>query len=400
MRSKFRFSGQICAGLLALAACATPATKYPIIAPAAIAANTTNVQQLSVAAILERRARVDAIARPLLRENVDLCYKRTRQSFGLNFGNEKTIRSLVDGFTLKQVRALGYDETPRVLGVVAASPAAEAGIEPGARPVRFGETLIDGDMRKLRKALGDYQSAQDKSAKDDGDEAGDGALQPLEMVFEQNGRTLSVALTPETVCNIPINVPERDIINASANGRAVNVFRGLLTYFEDDRDVTIVVAHEIGHIVGRHVPKQQRNAMVSGYALWGVPVGLGAALFDGLFASPLERWGGVERPPGRAGITRLNNSVLGTRNFEREADYLGMYIAARAGADISRAEAVFTQFAEVSPRSTYGENSHPVTSDRMLALVAAREEIEKKRQAGEALVPSGWRYPIVVTDGE
>ena len=128
--------------------------------------------------------------------------------------------------------------------------------------------------------------------------------------------------------------------------------------------------------------------------LWGIPVVGAATLFDGLFAVPLERWGGIETPPGQSGVTRLVNRTLGVRSFEREADYIGMYVAARGGVDISNAEEVFAEFAKLSPSSTSGERTHPTTPERQLALKAAREEIEAKRAAGELLIPNEWPYPV------
>ena len=374
-----------------LAACATPATDIPRIPQANIEAATPTVQEATVDAHLARLDRANKIVWPMLVANSDLCHKRRIVSFGMRFGNDKTIRGLVDGFTLKQVRALGYSETPIVLGVQDASPAALAGLKPGAVPIKVGDTDIDGDMRALTKALSAYQKARGE-AKDDGGSLGE--LEALTFVFEQaDGSSLETALEPVTVCNIPVKVPEIDIVNAQANGKEIRIFRGLLNHFDDDQ-VGFVAAHEIGHVVGRHVPKQRRNALVSGYQVWGIPVILGAGLFDSFFAGPLEQLAGVERAPGQQAVTLLGNRILGTREFEREADYLGMYIAARSGLDITKSENVFADLAELSARSTYGENSHPVTADRMLALAAARQEIKVKQSANEALVPNGWPFPL------
>ena len=381
--------------LAGLAACATPSTSYPVVPLADVEAATLIDQKASVTARLDRQARANAIAWPLLVANADLCHERRAERFGISLGNDRTVRALADGFTLRQVNAIGYDASPVVLNVTEGSPAALAGIVRGSVPVQVGETDIDGEMKALNEALATYLKARLEAK-----EAGEGDAPPaLGAVFAQpDGRRLEVELVPEEICDIPVNVTETDVVNASTGGRSVNIYRGLMTYLTDDDDVAIVVAHEIGHVIGRHVPKQRRNAYVSGFALWGVPLGIGAGLFDGLFGSALERWGGVETPPGRAGMTRLANGVLGTRDFEREADYLGMYIAARAGLDISHAEDVFIGFAKLSPRSTYGERTHPITADRQLALKAAREEIARKRAADEVLIPTGWPYPVPLDD--
>ena len=373
--------------LVALCACATPDTAYPEFTKTELAEGTVKAQRETIEAYLVLEQRVDDIAWPLLVGNVDLCYERTREGFGMTLGNATAIRDLVDGFTLAQVRAAGYDDAPIVLQVSAGSPAALAGVKPGARPVRIGDKEVEGSMETLVKAVNAYKDAQkDKDA-----------AEPLSAVFEQDGGLHEAEMSMETFCDIPVSVGQTNAINASATGSSVRIYRGLLNYFPDnDEAIGVIVGHEIGHVIGRHVPKQRRNSMVSGFALWGLPVTIGASLVDSLVAGPLERWAGVETPPGAAGVTRLTNRALGTRSFEQEADYLGLYIAARGGIDISKAEEVFEGFAKVSPRSTYGNRSHPITPQRVLAVQATRAEIKAKQTAGDALVPNGWPYPIAL----
>jgi len=331
-----------------LSACATPDTDYPEFTRAEIAAGTVEAQRASIEAYLALEQRVDNIAWPLLVGNADLCHERTREAADL------------------------------------------AGVKPGARPVRIGDEEIDASMETLFKAVNAYKDSQK-----DGDERA-----PLSAVFEQDGRLHEVEMSMETFCDIPVSVASTDVINASASGSSVRIYRGLLNYFPDnDEAIGVIVGHEIGHVIGRHVPKQRRNSMVSGFALWGLPVTLGASLVDSLIAGPLERWAGVETPPGAAGVARLTNRALGTRSFEQEADYLGLYIAARGGVDISNAEEVFKGFAKVSPRSTYGNRSHPVTPQRVLAVQATRAEIKAKQARAEALIPNGWPYPVAL-EGE
>lgn len=384
---------------LTLTACATVATDIPQIPRADILSATPAVQQTTVDAYFARLERAHKITWPILVANVDLCHDRHRESFGIRLANDKSIRALVDGYSLKQIRALGYSETPFVAGVQAGSPAELAGVLPGAVPIKVGDTDIDGSMKTFSKALSTYRKDRAKAKnEDDGVPA---EMEHLTFVFEQpDGARLEADLTPIEVCDIPVTVAETDSINASTGGKSINVRRGLLTYFDDDDVVGFVLSHEIGHVVGEHISKQRRNSLVTGYPFWGIPVVVSASLFDSLFAGSLERFGGVERPPGQRAVTLLGNRILGTREFEREADYLGMYIAARAGLDISKAGEIFAGFAELSARSTYGENSHPVTADRMLALDFAREEIEAKQAAGEELVPNGWPFPLPGEDEE
>jgi len=383
-------------GLAALvSACATPATTYPDFTPAEIAAGTVEVQRGTIDAYLERAQRVDNIAWPLLAANADLCWQRQRETFGLTLGNAESIVAAVDGLTEAQVRAVGYDDAPIVLRVAADSPAGKAGIKAGARPVRVGDDDINGSMKKLVSTINVYKSLQEKAGQPGA--ALQSIARPLRITFEQDGQTVEASLSLQTICDVDVNTRESDAINASASASSVRVNRGLLNYYADDNDVAVILGHEIAHVLGRHVPKQRQNSLVTLYSVWGVPVQFGASLFDTMFAAPLERFAGVETPPGQAGITRINNGILGTRSFEQEADYIGLYLAARAGLDISDAERVFEGFSKVSPRSTYGNRTHPVTPQRVLAVMATREEIQAKQAAGEEMIPGGWPYPVELT---
>ena len=116
LRQSLKFAFAATLGV-SLTACATVATEIPQIPQADILSATPAVQQTTVDAHLARLDRTHGIAWPMLVANADFCHERRRDSFGIRFGNDKTIRGLVDGFTLAQVRALGYSGAPIVLGL-------------------------------------------------------------------------------------------------------------------------------------------------------------------------------------------------------------------------------------------------------------------------------------------
>ena len=376
----------------ALAACATTSTEYPRLDAQAVAAEVPRLQAGIVDAVLERKARVDGLAWPILAANADLCHDRRREAFGITIGNARTVRDLVDGLTSDQVRAIGYGDEPVVLGVSAGSPADLAGIRRGAVPVKVGDVEIAGDLKALSDALRTDRDAR-ANAKENGETA-----TPLPVIFEQDGERIEADLAPQTICDVQLRVVENNVVNASATDDTIRINRGLLANFPDDRDVSLVIAHELGHVAGRHVPKLERNAAVSGLYVWGVPVALGAGLVDLTLGGFLERFAGRETPPGSAMMTRIQNRVLGVQDFEREADYLSVYMAARTGIDISNVEQVFETFSTISPLSTYGERTHPTTPERMAALSLARDEVQAKQAAGEPLIPNGWPWPVPEPD--
>ncbi|MEM9669592.1 MAG: M48 family metalloprotease [Pseudomonadota bacterium] len=369
-------------------ACVSTSTTFPTAKSEDVETQTTIVQAEVIAAALDRKARIDSLAWPLLEANAELCHARRRTAYGISFGNEKTIQTLVDGLTLEQIRAAGYDASLKVISVSEGSPAADAGLKPGAVPIKIGETAIGSGGDGLETAL-----RKDKNARAIAEKA-DLTAKPLPMVFEQDGTRFEIELHPETICDVALRVTETDAVNASAGRRVININRGIITYLEDDQDLSMVIAHELAHVAGEHTRKLTRNHFASGRFVWAVPVWLGAGLVDLGFAGVLERFAGRETPPGQDFVTRLDNRALGLRDFEREADYLAVYFVARAGLELEGIETVFERLSLLSPRSTYGQRTHPVTPERVLALRLARAEVDAKRAAGDSLVPEGWPFPL------
>jgi predicted Zn-dependent protease len=74
--------------------------------------------------------------------------------------------------------------------------------------------------------------------------------------------------------------------------------------------------------------------------------------------------------------------------LEREADYVGMYFAARAGYDTSNSLNFWRRFAADYPGSTYTRFSHPGSPERALNISATSEEIASKRASQLALKPT------------
>ena len=74
-------------------------------------------------------------------------------------------------------------------------------------------------------------------------------------------------------------------------------------------------------------------------------------------------------------------------DFEREADYVGMYILARAGLPLDMVPGFWSQFAQINPTPISYASTHPTTAERFVRLQQTIEEIERKRAAGEELMP-------------
>ena len=79
-----------------------------------------------------------------------------------------------------------------------------------------------------------------------------------------------------------------------------------------------------------------------------------------------------------------------SQDFEREADYVAMYLLARAELDTSRAAMFWRRMAVEHTGSIENDHrsTHPSTPERFVRLDSAHDEIEAKRAAGLPLIPN------------
>lgn len=117
-----------------------------------------------------------------------------------------------------------------------------------------------------------------------------------------------------------LNTPE---INAFAvPGGKVFVNSGLILMVEKEDELAGVMAHEIGHVVARHIARQSEQGMKLGLATLG-------ALLAGIFLGPQAATAiGVT-----AQATSATVMLKYSRLHEEEADHLGLKYMERAGYD-------------------------------------------------------------------
>lgn len=168
-------------------------------------------------------------------------------------------------------------------------------------------------------------------------------------------------------CAFRVSLDSSGRPNAEARGRnRVVVTAGLMRLLGDADEVVAVVGHEFGHHLAGHLTRQVVRGTAAGTAAGAV---LGAVVpFGGLAAWAL----GQAAAELGAGAVRLAYS----KAEEREADYLGAYLVARAGYDLDRAGQVWAALARPGSPETAGLlDSHPAGPDRLAAWQRTVEEI-------------------------
>lgn len=111
-------------------------------------------------------------------------------------------------------------------------------------------------------------------------------------------------------------------INAFTDGRRIFLTTGLVTVFQDRPDlIASVLAHELGHILGRHIPDSKSRVIMLEYLSYLTPA-LSALPYGGLYG---QAAGTVVREGAK--IRRFSYSRL----QENEADAIGVFLAGEAG---------------------------------------------------------------------
>ena len=161
-------------------------------------------------------------------------------------------------------------------------------------------------------------------------------------------------------------------VNAFATpGGYLYVYSGLLAAADTEDEVAGVLAHEAGHVVGRHSARQ----MVDAYGLQAV-----AALALGRNPSLLEQLA--------AGIGAQGLMLAHSRSDEKEADIYAVRYSSRAGYDPNGIVTFFEKLKQKEgkvPGALVWLQTHPATSDR---ITNVREYMAKNNIAGRPSVPS------------
>lgn len=162
-------------------------------------------------------------------------------------------------------------------------------------------------------------------------------------------------------------------LNAYADGQRVVVFPEMVAFTKNDEELALVLAHEMAHNIMNHPDGQKQNVGMAGIA--------------GALADALAQTQGIETG-GMLGKLGAQGALLRySKGFEREADYVGMYIMARSGYAITDAPKFWRRMSKKNPDGMYTGTTHPTNPDRYVALSKAIQEIEAKRAAGVPLMP-------------
>jgi len=343
--------------LLVLAACATPATQRPAVSSQA----TDEEARTQLAMAFNRRMdMLDQLWRVNYRLGAaasDLCGDHIARASGVLVRVAASFEEQSRPAALARYPALG--DAPTVVSIAPGSAAEAAGL---ARNDVI--TTVNGEpIATTGKPLEAYAALFRK--------APDG---PLRLVVQRAGETRDVTLDPQRICDYPAIIVNKPEVNAATDGKSIQVYRGMMDFVRSDDELALVLGHEMAHDLRGHLAAQRKNAAVGTVVGAVFDVLLGAA--TGVVGNTFSNMGG-----------RLTAGAY-SQDFEAEADYVGLYVMARAGYDFHDAVTVWRRMAVNSPGAITMASDHPATSERFVALQAAIQEIDAKVAQGQKLLPN------------
>lgn len=181
------------------------------------------------------------------------------------------------------------------------------------------------------------------------------------------------ALNEENKCIYPAVLKESGPLNAWADGEKIHVTPAMMAFANSDDELAFVLAHEVAHNMMKHVDSTQTNALA------GQIVG---ALLDGLAASQgFGTHGAFQSLGGSVGQLTYSQA------FEREADYIGLYLLAHAGRNYRETSDYWRRLSMRDPDAIYVNTTHPSNPERFVRMEKTAAEIDGKKRQKLALLP-------------
>jgi hypothetical protein len=341
----------------AVIGCASTQTRLGTVSTADVAAEQATQGLFALKALLALQARVTDVGYPLLIAAAPLCGADVRRSMGLTVANVRDFSE--DAY--QAARAVGMDDTLRVIHVATGSGAERIGIHEG-------DAIIAVDTMYLRTGAEAEASWIRTSAL-----VGRSNARSIRVSYRRGASTVTVDMPLDVSCGYTIVAARAEALNAYSDGRSVYVTSAMLRFVADDDELATVLSHEIAHNVMHHIQAKQKNSLLG--ALLGAVVDIGAAF------GHYNTHGAYSQMGAEAGAMKFS------QDFEREADYVGLYVLALGHRPIDKAPNFWRRMASEVPSSITFASSHPTTAERFVRLEQWTAEVQTKLANGAPLRP-------------
>ena len=306
--------------------------------------------------LLADEQRLNDVFGRLVTSNVELCDGQFVPSFGFRLWS---LGDFQEANRAAAQTAFGLTDRLQVYAVPAGQPAAVAGVKPGDVLTKVeNRAIAEGEEGRVQYSEGVTSGLLKRGR--------------VAFTFERDGKPRKVRLHALKACPYAVALAVGDEPNAATDGKTIFVSSGMMHFAKNDQDLAIVLGHELAHAIRKH-PLRDPNDGERPRSIPGRVVGAVTDVAAGIGGAAYSMVGGM--PESR------RNSIA----FEKEADYVGLYLAARAGYDISYAARIWQRLDDEYSGSS---SDHPTSSDRYDAMNRTAAEIADKREASEPLIPS------------
>jgi membrane-associated protease RseP (regulator of RpoE activity) len=330
--------------------CMAPRTAGVVVDPAAAAREEQTQRRMKIEREFKQQMRVSTVAYPILKGSTSLCGEDVAPALGMvvatsrDFGKEDAAAAA----------AYGLGERVTVIGVVPGSGAALAGLQRGDVLVQINGQAVPTGKKATANTL---ELLRDQEA-----------LSPqLNFLIERSGHPQQIAATAVPACSYPVIVMRDDTVNAFADGDNIFVTTGMLRFVENDQELATVIGHELAHNAMHHSSSKTVNMAIG-------------TVFDVLAAVY-----GVNTNGAFGNIGAQSYS----KEFEAEADYVGVYALALSGADLNGVADFWRRMgSELGGIKTPYGASHPGSTERYLAIESTTAEVNEKSVQMLPLTPN------------
>ena len=304
------------------------------------------MQGIALETYYNRVEKLNNIAWPILSSSLDFCKDDITNSIGIEVISLNEIDKSYKNAASKKI---GLTDEPQILYIIKSSPAELAGLNKKDKIIEISssEYTWKGDdiVQNTRKRI----FGKDK----------------IKITIERNNEIQIFEVEPVKICNHRIILRQDNSLNAFADGKNIYITQGMLRFIDEDKELQMVIAHELAHNIEGHIEKKTNNYLL------GTIVDLAAA--------------------GAGVNTRGTFGSLGaqmySQDFEREADYVGMYILANSGIEREGVANFWRRMSVENPRSISYASTHPSSSERWVNIEAVNKEIDKKILESKPLLP-------------
>lgn len=345
---------------LLMAACATPVAPPADGVPPSASARTgtapsqpapmVSAEQQALHAMLAMQDQLYRVAAPLLVNNTDLCKKNARNLLGFTAKNRY---SYSNEFANAAQKSLGLDDRLQVMGVLAGSGAARAGVQ-------RGDILLAVEDKSLPKG----ETAEREAASIIAPMMSGRSSIALSVL--RGGSRLSANVPLTYACAFGIELGNAENVAAYSDGHRVLITRGMLKAVRSDDELAFVLAKEMAHNALSHPTRQRTSATAGG-------------IIDNLTRIRPD----MSTMNGMAGLRPM------PQDLDAMADKLSLYMLVRAGYDIDQVVPFWQRMASQYPANMLNGYTalHPSTNYRVAAMEKTIKDIRAKQARKRPLMP-------------